>query len=223
MNMETRGEFHVSLQELIVNLRTLSNEVERAIDTSTDALIKQDIQLAKKVIDNDKQINEKSFALQDTCLMVLAQQAPLASDLRLIVSITSIVMDLERIADHAAGNAKICLLIGKEKHVKELVDIPIMNEKVKLMLIKAMNSFINKVESDAASLQADDDVIDALYKKVYNDLVALMIKNPQSVEACTRLLWVAHNFERMADRTTNIGERSIFYITGEFPQENTEY
>ena len=146
MNMETRGEFHVSLQELIVNLRTLSNEVERAIDTSTDALVKQDIQLAKKVIDNDKQINEKSFALQDTCLMLLAQQAPLASDLRLIVSITSIVMDLERIADHAAGNAKICLLIGKEKHVKELVDIPIMNEKVKLMLIKAMNSFINKEE-----------------------------------------------------------------------------
>lgn len=129
-------------------------------------------------------------------------------------------MDLERIADHAAGNAKICLLIGKEKHVKELVDIPIMNEKVKLMLIKAMNSFINKEESDAASLQADDDVIDDLYKKVYKDLVELMIKNPQSVEACTRLLWVAHNFERMADRTTNIGERSIFYITGEFPQED---
>ena len=87
MNMETRGEFHVSLQELIVNLRTLSNEVERAIDTSTDALVKQDIQLAKKVIDNDKQINEQSFALQDACLILLAQQAPLASDLRLIISI----------------------------------------------------------------------------------------------------------------------------------------
>jgi len=145
----------------------------------------------------------------------LARQSPLAGDLRLVVSISAIATELERMADHAEGNAKIVVMLQNEPLVKPLVDIPIMAEKVRAMLHKAIQSFLDKDLETARVMDCDDDEVDALYDLIYGDLIQVMIRDPLKIEAATRLLWVAHNLERIGDRATNIAERTTYTVTGQ--------
>ena len=146
---------------------------------------------------------------------LIALQSPLAGDLRLIMSVSQIATELERIADHAGGIARIVLLMEDEPLVKPLVDIPIQAEKARAMLNKAMKAFVERDVEASYSVDKDDDEVDALYDHIYRDLIDVMVSDPSVIEPATWLLWVAHNLERIADRSTNIAERTIFTATGE--------
>jgi phosphate transport system protein len=148
------------------------------------------------------------------CVELIATQQPLARDLRVIIAVLNMIVDLERIGDHAEGNAKIAIMIGDEPPLKPYIDMPRMAEKTKEMLRDALDAFVKRDADAARRVIAQDDVVDNLYDQVFRELLTYMAADPQTINRATRLIWVAHNLERSADRVTNICERTIFVITG---------
>ena len=214
----SREQFHKGLQGLQDGVLEMGSMVDRQIERSMQALVERDIPLAEAVIRDDVEVNRTRFHLDNICLSLLAMQAPMASDLRLIVSVLSMITDLERMGDHAEGNARIVLLMRDELLVKPLVDIPAMATNARRMLKEVLDAFVQRDAEAAYRVGAMDDEVDVLYERVYHDLIAIMVKDQSTVEACTHLLWTAHNLERIADRCTNIAERVVFTVTGMLPE-----
>ncbi len=216
----SRATFDRQLAELQDDVLTLGNMVDRAIDQSVEALKRRDNELAKRIVEEDLLINRKRFDIEEKCLQVIARQQPLASDLRILAAILNIITDLERMGDHAEGIATITLMHGDEPLLKPLVDVPRMAEKARDMLRRSLDSFITRDVELAKQICGEDDVVDALYNRVYHDLLEYMIRDPNTIHRATLLLWVAHNLERIADRVTNICERVVFLVTGRMEEMN---
>jgi phosphate transport system protein len=188
--------------------------VDKAIARSVDALRHQDVQLAREIVRADLEINRLRWDTEERALLVIATQAPMARDLRTISAVIHIVTDLERMGDHAAGNAKIVLDTADEPLLKPLVDIPRMSDLARGMLSDSITAFISG-DADAARAVVDrDDEVDELYNQIYRELLTFMMADPTTINRATHLLWAAHNFERIADRVTNICERVVFAVTG---------
>jgi phosphate transport system protein len=150
----------------------------------------------------------------------MALQAPMAADLRIIVAVLFISNELERMADHAEGIARINLMLGDDAIVGLYGDIALMGEKATEMLRRSLTAFVDRDDALARKICDDDDEIDALYDSTYHVLIQEVIKTPQDVERVTYLIWTCHNIERIADRTTNICERVIFMVTGQLEEIN---
>lgn len=207
------------LQHLLDELLVLDGMVEQAIIESVDALKQQDLALARKVYDGDIKVNAKRFEIENECMITIATQQPImAGDLRLLASILEVVGELERMGDYAKGIAKICLMVGNEPHVKPLIDIPRMAEIAVSMLHRAVGAFINKDTETAKLIPKEDDMVDGLYNQIYRELVAIMLTNPTTIDRANYLMWAAHNLERVADRVTNVCERTIYVTTGELKE-----
>ena len=192
--------------------------VDRAVERAMQSLFDRDVEAARVVIEEDNDINSIGFHLQNQCISLLAQQGPMAGDLRLIVSVTSITGELERMGDHGKGIAKIVVLMQDEPLVKPLIDVPVMASIARGMLRDAVQAFVDQDVDAAYKVGARDDEVDRLYDQVYADLVQIMVGDPTTIEPSTHLLWVAHNLERIADRATNIAERTVYSATGMLPQ-----
>ena len=218
--MEIRTTFRKRLRDIQDELLAMGSMVEKAIQLSIEALKNRDLKLAKQVIADDQKINEKRFEIEETCIQLIATQQPMAGDLRTLISVLSITSELERIGDYAEGNAKIVVMIGDEPPLKPLIDIPRMAEKTIDMLHRSLDAFMNYDENAAKSIAAEDDEMDQLYNQVYRELVSYMVEDPKTITRATRLLWVAHNLERCADRVTNICERIVFTVTGKMSEIN---
>jgi phosphate transport system protein len=218
--MEIRTAFRKRLRDIQDELLVMGSMVEKAISRSIEALKNRDLKLANQIIADDQKINEKRFEIEDTCIQLIATQQPMAGDLRTIVSVFSIISELERIGDHAEGIAKIVVMIGDEPPLKPLIDIPRMAEKTIDMLHRSLDAFMNCDQEIAQKIAAEDDAIDDLYNQVYRELVSYMVEDPKTITRATRLLWVAHNLERCADRVTNICERIVFTVTGKMSEIN---
>ena len=216
----TRTEYLQSLEQLRGDVVAMSSMVDKAISQSIEALLKQDVLMAEEIIGRDQEINRQRWNIEGAALLIIATQAPMASDLRNIAAAIHIVTDLERMADHAAGNAKIVVETASEPLLKPLVDIPRMAEIARTMLNDAITSYIEQ-DTEAARLTAErDDEVDALYDQIYRELLTYMLADPSTINRATHLLWVAHNLERIADRVTNICERVVFAATGELTEIN---
>jgi len=213
-----REQFQRQIESLQDGVLEMGSMVERAVDRAMQALMDRDVVLARSVIDDDKEINAIGYHLQNACISLLAQQAPMAGDLRLIVSVTAIMSDLERMGDHAGGIARIVVTMQDEPLVKPLIDMPIMAERATEMLRDAVHAFIEQDVDAAYRVGAADDEVDRLYDQIYADLIQVMIGDPTTIEPSTHLLWVAHNLERIGDRATNIAERTVYSKTGMLPQ-----
>jgi len=218
--MEIRTTFHKRLRDIQDELLAMGSMVEKAISLSVDALKKRNLKLAKQVIADDQKINEKRFEIEETCIQLIATQQPMAGDLRYLISVLNIITELERIGDHAEGIAKIVVMIGDEPPLKPLIDIPRMAEKTIDMLHRSLDAFMNCDDNIAQKIAAEDDEVDQLYDQVYRELVSFMVEDPKTITRATRLLWVAHNLERCADRVTNICERIVFTVTGKMYEIN---
>jgi phosphate transport system protein len=210
----TREIFHQRLLELNDSVLMMGSMVDQAIERSVRALREQDTRLARGVIEDDENINHIRFDIEDSCLLLIATQAPMASDLRMLAAALHISTDLERMADHAAGIAKITLLTANEPLLKPLIDIPRMAEIAREMLRDSLRAFVARDKVAAQRIALRDDEVDVLYNRVYRDLLAFMTADPATIDRATHLLWVAHNLERIADRVTNVCERVIFLVTG---------
>ena len=210
-----REDFERNLKGLEDDVVQLSSRVEKAIFKSIEALKERDITASHKVVDDDDVIDEAQQAIEDRCIDLIALEAPMAGDLRVLIAAMMIANELERMGDYAEGIAKISLSMGNLPPLKPLIDIPRMADKSVDMLRRSTQAFVNRdVESATAVLLADDEV-DDIYEQVYRELLTYMMADPSTIQRATYLLWVAHDLERVADRTTNIAERVIYLVTGE--------
>ena len=215
-----RADFDRSLEELQAELVGLSEMVERAIVKSMDALERRDLAVAYEVVDEDDLIDEKRFDLEEKCINLIATQQPLAIDLRTLLAVLHIAVELERMGDYAEGIAKVTLLMGDEPASKPLFDLPLLADKASDMLGRSLDALVLRDAGAAEQVCEDDDQVDDLYREVYRELLTQMTQDPKSIKRSTYLLWVAHDLERIADRAPNIAERVIFLVTGKLPEIN---
>ncbi len=218
--MTTRRTFEMEIQELKDEIIILGSMVEQAMLDSVEALKKRDIEWSQKVIAGDVRINEKRFALENRVMVLIATQQPMARDLRVIASILEVISELERMGDYAKGIGIINVRMGDQPLLKPLVDIPYMAQKGTDMLHRALAAFVNEDADAARLIPLEDDEVDHLYEQVYRELMTYIISDPSSIERANWLLWAAHNLERFADRVTNICERTVFVVTGEYRETN---
>ena len=215
-----RADFDRDLRMLQDELLLLGSMVEKAIAKALDALKRRDIEASEQVIKEDDLIDHKRLELEDRCIDLIARQQPLASDLRIVVTVLHLAVELERIGDYAEGIAKISLRMKDSPPLKPLIDIPRMAERASDMLRRSLDSFVNRDVVSAMAVCNDDDEVDDLYDQVYRELLTYMMDDPTTIQRATYLLWVAHDLERIADRTTNIAERVIFLVTGKMTEIN---
>ena len=189
--------------------------VQDAIRNSIESLKQRDTNLAQEVIDRDLRINDLRFKIEEACLTLIATQQPTAGDLRAVIAAMNIVVDMERMADHASGIAKTVIRMGDEPLLKPLIDLPKMADLAREMLSDSLEAFIKRDAPAAKAIAPRDEEMDLLYKAIFDELVEIMAHKPGSVERATYLLWCAHNLERIGDRAINIVERVIFMTTGD--------
>jgi phosphate transport system protein len=210
-----RNAFDQELQDLEKKLQELGLMVEEALVEAVDALKRHDLERAGQIIDADRSVNERRYAIEHETIVAIATQQPMAVDLRTLAAVLEIATELERIGDYAKGIARITIKMGAEPFVKPLFDIPRMAEKARDMLHRALQAFFGRDAELARAIPAEDDEMDALYVQIFRELTAYITVDPKLFDRASYLIWVAHNLERAADRVVNICERVIFMVTGE--------
>jgi phosphate transport system protein len=215
-----RRVFEEQINELLEDLIEMGQMVADSIDRAIQALAKQDVDLAQQVIDFDDEINAIQHDIDEKCLVLIATQQPMASDLRAILAVSNIAAELERIGDYSEGIARLARKLAGQPLLKPLIDIPRMAEEGRRMLMGSLEAFARQDPEAAAQIGKADDIVDALYDQVYRELLVFMMQDPRTITQATYLIWIAHNLERIADRTTNIAERVIFMDSGKIVDLN---
>ncbi len=216
----TRESFDTQLTALRESLLSLGMKVAKAQEQAVWALAERNDELARELITDDQTINLMQREVEEQCLYLIASQQPVARDLRMIFCIASIASELERMADHAKGIAVLALRLLDQPTLKPLIDIPRMAEISREMLMGQIDAFIRGDTDAARRVAARDSEVDQLNDQVYRELLVMMMTDPRVITRATYLLWVAHNLERFADRTTNIGERVVFLGTNTIVELN---
>mgnify|MGYP001196101945 CR=1 FL=1 len=208
------------LRALEDELLFMGNMVEKSIARALSALQRRDLEDSLQVVRDDDLIDQKRFDIEEACINLIATQHPVARDLRRLVTILHVNVELERMGDYAEGIAKISLMMGDEPPLKPLIDIPRMADKTIDMLKRSLDSLVKRDIATAYQVCGDDDDVDAIYDQVYRELLTYMIEDPKTIKRATYLLWMAHDLERIADRATNIAERVIYLVTGKLTEVN---
>jgi phosphate transport system protein len=216
--MEIRTNYHKRLRLIQDDILAMGSMVEKAITNSVEALKNRDLEMARQIIIEDQKVNRKRFEIEDKCTQLIATQQPMAGDLRAIICVLNIITEIERIGDYAEGIARIVIEIGNEPPLKPLIDIPRMADKVVDMLHRSLDALVNRDADAAKQLANEDDEVDNLYEQVFRELLTFMIEDPKTITRATRLIWVAHDLERSADRVTNICERVVYLVTGKMEE-----
>ena len=212
----TRELFDQEIENLKKQVMEIGKMASDAVMAAVDALRQGDKKSAKKVLANDMLINEKRYAIENDCLVLIATQQPMATDLRLLAAVLEVITELERIGDYAKGIARICLIVEEDREA----DIPKgdLKSMAKIglgMLDDSLQAFMDLDAESAREIPSRDDEVDALYNKIYRKLLKQMFNKPDAIDNASHLIWAAHNLERLADRVTNICERIVFVKTGE--------
>ncbi|MDR3572896.1 MAG: phosphate signaling complex protein PhoU [Anaerolineaceae bacterium] len=209
------------IHQLEDEILLLGSMVEQSMLDAVDALKRRDIESAHHIYENDHVINEKRYAIENAILILIATQQPVSHDLRLLAAMLEVGTELERIGDYAKGVAKVVYKLEDIAIPIPMREITRMAELSVSMLHRALSAFIAENPNQASLIPAEDDEVDALYNRVYHYVVSTMIADPEIIDHANLLMWVAHNLERMADRVTNICERTIFIATGELMEMDT--
>jgi len=203
-----------AISELLDEVLVQGSMVEEAIQGSVSSLKARDVETARQIYDADRQINKKHFEIEESVIVLIATQQPMARDLRLLAAILEVTTELERMGDYAKGIARITVKLGQDPLIKPLIDIPRMAEVCVDLLHRALTALVERDAEAARAIPKEDDFVDQLYNQVYRELMTFMIADPTKIDQGNHLLWVAHNLERVADRVTNICERIVFVVTG---------
>jgi phosphate transport system protein len=215
-----RVQFDQHLDELKQDVLDLGSMTERAIRASVESLRRSDLALARTTVEGDYEINKRRYEIEERAIDLIATQQPVASDLRVLIAAIHIVTELERMADHAEGNARITLMLGDQTLPKNLGRIEEMAEVGIAMLHRSLTAYIERDVALAEEVCATDDDLDSLYDANYAEVIGRMLIDSGSTRVLTYQLWAAHNLERIGDRATNICERVIYLITGKMEETN---
>ena len=207
-----RSKFDEQLHLLNQEMMQMGSMIEDSIQKAINALIDQNVELAKKIMDNDTQIDHKQKKIENLCFNLLMQQQPVAKDLRVISAAMKMVTDMERIGDHAADISEMTILMSKTKYIPNLEHINRMASETVQMLIRSIEAYVEKDMKKAVDVIASDDVVDDLFDKNKAELIEQIQREPQSAESAADMLMVAKYFERIGDHATNIAEWVIFAL-----------
>ena len=214
----SRKTFDQETQEIKNEVLLLSSMVEEAVIESATALKDNDLDRSRQVLLNDLKINRKRFEVEISIIVVMATQQPAARDLRMLAASLDICSELERMGDYAKEIANINIRSEGLSLPAILKDIYSMAEKAVDMLHRAMTTFADEDMPTATAIIGEDDVIDECYTKLYYEAVNNVLGDPRNIERANYVLWIAHNLERLGDRTTNVCERVIYIVTGDRPE-----
>ncbi|MBI63855.1 MAG: phosphate transport system regulatory protein PhoU [Chloroflexi bacterium] len=221
-----REEFDKELSILESQLVIMSGMVEDALLRSVKALKNRDIDQSQRVIELDDRIDLIEVEIERFCVDLIRKEAPIASDLRRIITILQISNELERMGDYAEGIGKINIMMGPEPLLKELIDIPEMGNISVDMLKKSINIFMKKemenLNETATEINELDNKVDSLNEKIVTELLEIVKNDSSKAEKATYLMWASHNIERFADRSTNILERAFYLVSGDSFHGTTE-
>lgn len=207
-----RSKFDEQLHLLNQEMMQMGSMIEDSIQKAINALIDQNVELAKKIMDNDTQIDHEQKKIENLCFNLLMQQQPVAKDLRVISAAMKMVTDMERIGDHAADISEMTILMSKTKYIPNLEHINRMASETVQMLIRSIEAYVEKDMKKAVEVIASDDVVDDLFDKNKAELIEQIQREPQSAESAADMLMVAKYFERIGDHATNIAEWVIFAL-----------
>ena len=207
-----RSKFDEQLHLLNQEMMQMGSMIEDSIQKAINALIDQNVELAKKIMDNDTQIDHEQKKIENLCFNLLMQQQPVAKDLRVISAAMKMVTDMERIGDHAADISEMTILMSKTKYIPNLEHINRMASETVQMLIRSIEAYVEKDMKKAVDVIASDDVVDDLFDKNKAELIEQIQREPQSAESPADMLMVAKYFERIGDHATNIAEWVIFAL-----------
>ena len=209
-----RSKFDEQLAYLNQELLNMGTMVEDKIQKAVDALLKQDLELAKSIMGSDEEVDQEEKKIEHLCFNLLLQQQPVARDLRNISAALKMVTDMERIGDHAVDISEITILLANAPHIKKLEDVKKMASKTIEMLIRSIEAYVEHDMEKAKEVIESDDIVDDLFLQVKKELIQMICKDPSCGEQAADLLMVAKYFERIGDHATNIAEWVIFSITG---------
>ena len=209
--MTIRSEKLASIRDLLLRMAAL---VEEAIRESVRSLVERDSELARKIIRNDHKINAIDVEIDEECIRLIALIQPMASDLRFITTAMKITTDLERIGDYAVNIAERAIELNEEPVLKPYIDIPRMSEIAQGMIRDAIGAFIEEDEKLARDVIARDDEVDELNAAVFEELVAIMTRDPGTVSRAVKITYISKYLERIADHSTNVAEMVVYLVKG---------
>ena len=209
-----RNRFDRQLVQLNDEMIEMGIMIEKAIHQAITALIKQDTDASRKIIEYDEDIDQQEKNIENLCLKLLLQQQPVARDLRVISSALKMITDMERIGDHASDISEMAILMADKPYIKKLEHIQEMAKEASVMLVNSIEAFVNKDVKQAHEVIVKDDVVDNLFETIKNELIAMIHKNPDVGDQAMDLLMVAKYLERIGDHACNIADWVIFSITG---------
>ncbi|MCR2822426.1 phosphate signaling complex protein PhoU [Lederbergia panacisoli] len=218
--MVVRNQFEERLKELHQDLLKMGIMVEESVYNAVKSLVNKDVELAQKVVDGDRAINDAEIEIEKKCMMLIALQQPVGSDLRRIATTLKVSSDLERMADHAVSISKTTIKLKDEIYAKPLIDIPKMSDGVKKMVHDCLDAYIQMDKEAAVAIAKRDDQIDAYFKTIFTDLIELMNKDNAWINQATHLLLVAQYLERIGDYVTNVCESIVYMSSGQVIELN---
>ncbi len=210
----TDKSYDAELDGLRSKLLNLGGKVESEIATSVRALIERDSNLAEEVVGADREVNRLEVEVDETCRRLLALRQPAASDLRFITTALKIVVDLERIGDLAVNVAERAIDLNQSPPLPPVHDLVKLADLCKKQVHKALDSFVDADADQASQVIADDELVDALYHTLFNELIGLMMEDSRNIRRASSLMFVAKHLERLADHATNVAEMVIFMVKG---------
>lgn len=210
------------LDVLREKLMALGKATEMAVARSMQSLTERDSGLAQRAIEEDKAIDQMELEIDRMSIEILALQRPAAHDLRFVISVAKITPVLERIADHAASIAEAALRLNAEPPIKELVDLPKMAEVAGGMLHKALEAFTAENSAASREIIKEDHVIDAAYKRIFDELLGIMIEDVTKAPGAAQLLFVAKHLERIGDYVKDICELNVYLTEAAFIKHSRE-
>ncbi len=209
-----RSRFDEQLEQLGQEMIAMGAMVESAIEKACDALLRQDLELARAVMTSDHIVDRKERDIEALCLRLLLMQQPVARDLRLVSSALKMITDMERIGDQAADISEIVTFLGQAPLIKRPDHIREMATATMGMVHKAIDAYVTRDVLMAREVVASDDIVDDLFTTVKNELIDLLSKDASLGQQALDLLMIAKYFERIGDHAVNIAEWVEFSATG---------
>jgi phosphate transport system protein len=210
----TDKAFEADLRDLREKLLAMGAKVEALIADSMRALTDRDSPLAERVIQADKEVNRLEVEIDETCRRILALRQPAASDLRLITTALKIVTDLERIGDLAVNIAERAKDLNEAPPLKPYVDTPRLAELAQQQVKRALDAFVSSDVAKAEVVLKEDEHLDVLYLKIFNELLSYMMEDSKNIRRATALMFIAKHLERIGDHATNVAEMVVYMVRG---------
>jgi len=211
----TRNHFERQLEKIKKDLLFIGEKTEELILQSINALKEHDVELAQSVINDDKIIDEGYIKIEKIIMRTIATQAPVAGDLRFLLTVLKNATDIERFGDYAKDIAELAIDMKDEVYFTKLVNIPRMSKLALEMVHTSLNAFDKGDSSLAREVYLLDDKVDDLYYGTFRILTTYILEDPRNISQAFSLLLVARHLERIADHAVNIANRTIYLVEGD--------